>query len=358
MDFDFSGDQKALAEEVGKVLRKEGGIALARECLETSSPYSQHLWRMAGELGWCGVAIPEEYGGLGMSQFELCLIAEQCGRVLAPIPIASSIYLAAEALALAGSEEQKARYLPRLATGEIVGAVALFSGGAVRFDGRALRGMAMPVVDGLKADFAVVLAGDTLALVDLSQAGVERASLNDLDPTRPAARLAFADARAEPLGQPEEGGAIVRRLLDRAATLIAFEQIGIADACLELAVNYAGQRYAFGRLIGSFQAIKHKLADLYVLGQLARSNTYYAAWALVTDAPELAEAAASARVSAGAASQQAAHEAIQVHGGIGFTWEMDCHLFYRRAKHLNLVLGSLHEWKLRLSGELEGKIAA
>lgn len=357
MNFDFSDDQKALADEVGKVLRKEGGVALARACLEEGSAGCASLWRMAGELGWCGVAIPEAYGGLGMTHFELCLIAEQLGRVLAPIPFSSSIYLAAEALLLAGSESQKERLLPALAAGEIVCAVAPFAAD-VQFDGEILNGSVAPLVDGLQADWALLLAGETLLLVDLTQDGVARSGLRDLDPTRPSAQVSFAQVPAEALGTVGQGRAVLGQLLDRAATLIAFEQMGIADACLERAVEYAKQRYAFGRPVGSFQAVKHKLADLFVLNQLARSNAYYAAWALATDAPALPEAAASARVSAGVASQQAAQEAIQVHGGIGFTWELDCHLFYRRAKHLNLMLGSLNEWKLRLSHAVERKIAA
>jgi alkylation response protein AidB-like acyl-CoA dehydrogenase len=155
-----------------------------------------------------------------------------------------------------------------------------------------------------------------------------------------------------------QGWESVRGVLDRAAVLVAFAQVGGASACLEMATGYAKERHAFGRPIGSFQAIKHKLADVYVATELARSNAYYGAWALETGAAELTLAAATARVSASEAFFQAAKENIQVHGGIGFTWEMDCHLYYRRAKHLGLLLGSVRHWKDRVVSELEMRNAA
>jgi alkylation response protein AidB-like acyl-CoA dehydrogenase len=179
-----------------------------------------------------------------------------------------------------------------------------------------------------------------------------------LDPSRSHAEIKFSGAAAEALGTQGEGWALSRRILDRAAILMAFEQLGGADVCLEMAKDYALNRYAFGRKIGSFQAIKHKLADMYVGNELARSNAYYGAWALSTNAAELPEAAAGARISATDAYHFASKENIQTHGGMGFTWELDCHLYYRRAKLLGLALGATRGWKDRLVTYLETRNVA
>jgi alkylation response protein AidB-like acyl-CoA dehydrogenase len=215
------------------------------------------------------------------------------------------------------------------------------------------------VPDGEAAHLAVVAAqaagGLSLFLVELAGAGVARERLATIDPSRPSARLAFSAASAEPLGAAGEGEALIERLFDRAAVLFAFEQVGGAQAALDMAKAYALERYAFGRPIGSFQAIKHKLADVYVATELARSNAYYGAWALSKDAPELSVAAAAARVSASDAFNLAAKENIQTHGGMGYTWAFDCHIYYRRAKLLSLALGATRHWKERLIGALEAR---
>jgi alkylation response protein AidB-like acyl-CoA dehydrogenase len=218
-------------------------------------------------------------------------------------------------------------------------------------------------MDGDVADFAVVVAGEAhsgragLFLVDLTGPGVTRTSITTVDPTRSHARLVFDGAAAESLGAPGAGWPLVERLLDRAAVLVAFEQLGGAQAALDMARDYALGRFAFGRQIASFQAIKHKLADMYVGVELARSNAYYGAWALSKNAPELPVAAATARVAATEAYYQNAKENIQVHGGMGFTWEFDCHLHYRRAKLTALMLGSARRWKDLLVTRLEAGAA-
>jgi alkylation response protein AidB-like acyl-CoA dehydrogenase len=223
-------------------------------------------------------------------------------------------------------------------------------------------GTKVPVADGDVADFAVVVAahGDGRAglfLVDLTASGVTRASVATVDPTRSHARLVLDSVPGELLGAPGQGWPLTERLLDRAAVLVAFEQLGGAQAALEMAREYALGRFAFGRQIASFQAIKHKLADMYVGVELARSNAYYGAWALTKDAPELPVAAAAARVAASEAYYQAAKENIQIHGGMGFTWEFDCHLHYRRAKLTGLTLGSARRWKDLLVTRLEAGAA-
>jgi alkylation response protein AidB-like acyl-CoA dehydrogenase len=365
MNFDFSDEQRVLRDQARKFLSDRAAPARVRRVLESDEPYDRELWRAMAEMAWPGTAVPEAHGGAGFGYLELCVIAEELGRSLAPTPFSSSVYLATEALLLAGTPEQQRRYLPRLAAGELIGCLAWAEGPRLvtaarletRLAGGRLAGVKLPVADGDVAGLAVVLArgerGPALCLVDLEGPGVTRASIATVDPTRSHARVGFADAPAEPLGAPGEGWALFQRLLDRAAVLVAFEQVGGAQAALEMARDYALGRFAFGRPIGSFQAIKHKLADVYVAVELARSNAYYGAWALSTGAPELPVAAAAARVSATEAFFHAAKENIQTHGGMGFTWEFDCHLYYRRAKLLALALGSARRWKHALIDRLD-----
>jgi alkylation response protein AidB-like acyl-CoA dehydrogenase len=361
MNFDFSDDQKVLRDQARKFLSERAAPARVRRILETDEPYDRELWRGMVELAWPGTAIPEAHGGAGFGYLELCVIAEELGRSLAPTPFASSVYLATEAIAIAGSESQRTRWLSRFAMGETIGCLAVAEGPGTapgrrttaRVANGRLSGTKMPVADGDVADIAVVAAGDagggegalSLFLVDLHGAGVTRTPVKTIDPTRSHARLVFEQAPVEPLGAAGRGEALLERLFDRAAVLLAFEQVGGAQAALDMAREYALGRFAFGRPIASFQAIKHKLVDMYVAIELARSNAYYGAWALSTDAPELPVAAAAARVSASEAYWLAAKENIQTHGGMGFTWEFDCHLHYRRAKLLGLALGSVRRWK-------------
>ncbi len=365
MNFDFSDDLKLLRDQARKFLADRCPPATVRAVLEGSEPYDRALWRDMAAMGWTGAAIPEAYGGAGLGHLGLCVLAEELGSVLAPVPFSSSMYLASEALIAGGSEAQKQAWLPKLAAGEAIGTLAVAEGPG-KADPRKLRatfrngvlsGEKMPVPDGGAADMAIVAAqgdrGVVLVIVDLRGAGVTRETVETIDPSRAHARIVFDGAPAEVLGAPGDGEGLLRRVMDRAAILFAFEQVGGAQRALEMARDYALERYAFGRQIGSFQAIKHKLADVYVATELARSNAYYGAWALSRDAVELPVAAAAARVSANEAFFLAAKENIQVHGGMGFTWQFDCHLYYRRAKLLALTLGSTRVWKERLIGQLE-----
>jgi alkylation response protein AidB-like acyl-CoA dehydrogenase len=371
MDFDFNDDQKFLKNEARKFLEGRSPVSVVRGVLnDPSKDYDAGLWAAIGEQGWAGAAIPESYGGLGLGHLELCVIAEEIGRAVAPVPFASTVYFVAEALMLAGTEAQKQAWLPRIAAGEVIGCFATSerpgplseAQAQASVSGGKLSGTKMPVTDGAIANLAVVLARESgqinLYLVDLSGAGVTRKRLETLDPTRGAAKLIFNGAAAERLGEAGEGIALAEAVLNRAAVLLAFEQVGGSDRALEIAVEYAKERYAFGRPIGSYQAIKHKLADAYIKNQLARSNAYFGAWALSEDAPELPLAAASARVSACDAYWYTSKECIQTHGGMGFTWEVDAHLFYRRNHHLGLVAGSAKSWKERLVNQLERRNAA
>jgi len=365
MNFDFSDDLKELREQARKFLRERCPSTAVRRVLEGPEPYDKALWKEIAAMGWTGAAIPEDYGGAGLGHLGLCVLAEELGSVLAPVPFSSSVYLATEAIMAGGSETQKKSWLPKLASGEAIGTLALAEGPGkadvrklhTTFRGGSLSGEKLPVPDGDVADIAIVAAqgerGVVLTLVDLKSSGITRAAVDTIDPSRSHARITFANTAAEALGAPGEGEALLRRVQDRAAVLFAFEQVGGAQRSLEMARDYALQRYAFGRPIGSFQAIKHKLADVYVATELARSNAYYGAWALARNAPELPVAAASARISANEAFFLAAKENIQVHGGMGYTWEFDCHLYYRRAKLLSLALGSTRLWKDRLITQLE-----
>jgi alkylation response protein AidB-like acyl-CoA dehydrogenase len=376
MNFDFSDELKQLREEARRFLSERQALAAARRVLDGGEDMDRALWAEMAAMGWIGAAIPEEFGGAGLGHLGLCVLAEELGASLAPVPFASTAYLAGEAILMAGSAAQKARWLPKIAAGAAIGTLAVPEGpGAVEpkrlaasiAQGR-LNGVKQPVPDGMVADLAVVAAqgagGLSLHLVELGAPGVARERVATIDPSRPYARLAFSAAAAEPLGAAGEGEALLERLFDRAAVLFAFEQVGGAQAALDMAKSYATERYAFGRPIGSFQAIKHKLADVYVATELARSNAYYGAWALAEDAPELRVAAAAARVAASEAFALAAKENIQTHGGMGYTWAFDCHLFYRRAQVLALALGGVRHWKERLIdaletrniGELEGAI--
>jgi len=371
MNFDFSEDQKFLAGEARKFLEAESAIPVVREVLnDDSKDYSEALWKKIAEMGWLGTAIPEEQGGLGLGMLEMCVLAEEMGRVLAPVPFSSTAYYLTEAVKVAGSDEVKNDILPRIVAGEIIGCYAASEGPGhpdaanlkTTFDGSTVSGTKIPVADGGIATHALVLAkegsGASLVLVDLSGAGVTRKSLSTLDPTRGHAELTFSKTPGVRLGKAGDGESLNDQLLDKVAVLLAFEQLGGASRCLEMAKDYALQRYAFGRPIAGNQAIKHKLAEMYVKNEVARSNCFYGAWALSTDAPEMPEAAAAARVAASEAFWFASKENIQTHGGMGFTWEVDCHLYYRRAKLLAVQAGGPKVWKEKLVRALEQKNAA
>lgn len=375
MNFDFSDDQKQLRDQARKFLAEKCSPKAVRVVLDGKVPYDKELWQGLAEMGFLGVAIPEEFGGAGAGHLELCVIAEEMGRANAPVPFSSTVYLAAEALLIAGSDTQKKKWLPAIASGEAIGTLALFEGKGnpapknvkLTAANGVLNGVKKPVADGAIADFAVVAARTgssgrdsdvSLFLVDLKSGGIEVKSLTNLDPTRGQAEITFKDAKAEPLGAAGEGWSILTQVLDRAAVLCAFEQVGGADRALEMGRDYALDRIAFGRQIGSFQAVKHMLADMYVSATLARSNSYYGAWALSTNSAELPEAAAAARISATQAFQHCAKNNIQVHGGMGFTWEFDCHMYYRRANATALGLGSLSYWEDQLIERMRKKNAA
>ena len=249
MNFDFSDDQKQLRDQARKFLAEKCSPKAVRVVLDGKVPYDKELWQGLAEMGFLGVAIPEEFGGAGAGHLELCVIAEEMGRANAPVPFSSTVYLAAEALLIAGSDTQKKKWLPAIASGEAIGTLALFEGKGnpapknvkLTAANGVLNGVKKPVADGAIADFAVVAARTgssgrdsdvSLFLVDLKSGGIEVKSLTNLDPTRGQAEITFKDAKAEPLGAAGEGWSILTQVLDRAAVLCAFEQVGGADRAL------------------------------------------------------------------------------------------------------------------------------
>ena len=291
MNFEFSEDQVLLKNQIRKALDDNCRPVDVRQILESDTPYDKNLWKVLGEMGLHGTAIDDSLGGAGAGYLELCVVAEELGRALAPVPFTSSVFMATEAIKIAASEEQQAALLPDLASGKKIGTVAAWErtgplradAMTVRCDNGLLSGTKMLVPDGDVADLAIVIAkedaGLSLFAVDLTDKGVTRTTLETIDPTRNFSTLSFHAVAAQRLGVAGEGWALLQQVLDRAAVLVAFEQIGGAQKALEMATDYARERYAFGRPIGSFQAVKHMLANMYVDLVLASTTCYYGAWA-------------------------------------------------------------------------------
>ncbi len=357
MDFSFSPEQEQLRGYAARWLERNSSSREVRDLMGTADGFDRAQWKSMAEMGWQAMAIPEEYGGAGFGFLELFVLLEEQGRTLLCAPFFSTVVMAATALA-AGTEEQRSEWLPRIAAGEIVATVAHAEPGGgwtpedvgleavAGDDGWTLTGVKSFVLDGSVADLFVVAArtldGVELILVPAGADGLTVRPLDVMDQTRKQAEVTF-DAVTVPggalLGGPGQGEAILGRVLERAAVALAAEQVGGAQACLDMAVTYAKDRRQFGRPIGSFQAIKHKCADMQVEVEAARAAAYYAAWAIATDSEERAQVVPVAKAYCSQAFYQCAAETIQIHGGIGFTWEHDAHLYFKRAKSSELMFG-------------------
>ena len=339
MSFALTDDQEELRRVVRRFFEEKSSPAAVRETMESDAPFDPKLWeQMAGELGLPALHIPEAYGGQGFSFVELAVVFEEAGRALVTSPLFSSVGLAANAILAAGSEEQRARLLPGIAAGEVLGTAAVGDPrAAVTADGSSLSGTVRFVVDGMTADLLIVPAAGALYAVDAGAAGVERQPMTALDLTRPQATVTLAGAPAERLGDGDAAAA--RRATDYALTCLAAEMAGGARRCLDASVGYARERIAFGVPIGSFQGIKHQLAELYMKIEQAASVAYHAAGAAAEDDPELPLVASIAKAYCSDAYTEMATENIQIHGGIGFTWEHDAHLYFRRARASEVMLG-------------------
>ncbi len=359
MNFDLSEEQKMLAEQARGLLAERTPYDHLRDLIDRGAEWDEALWRELGEMGFLGANIPEAYGGLGLSALDLGVIAEEIGRANAAVPFFSSIVLAAEAIRLGGSEEQKAEWLPRLASGETVATLAYSEGPGplaptgVAFANGVVTGTKTPVADGGIADIAVVLTDSGAAIVRLDQPSVSRTRLDGFDHLRAHYRLDFDGAAAEIFPRRLD----VSDLFDRAAVQASFEATGAAEACLQMARDYALERQIFGRSLASYQAIKHKLADIAVQVELSRSNAFFAGWAASEAPGDLPGAASAARLTAIAAFESAARENLQVHGGIGYTQEANCHFYYRRERLLAVNIGNRDYWAGRLIAHLPGSQA-
>jgi alkylation response protein AidB-like acyl-CoA dehydrogenase len=357
MDFDLSEDAKTLKEAARRFLADRAGPAVARAVMEAGTSHDEALWAGIVAQGWPAVRVPEANGGLGLGADEACVLAEEMGRSLAPAPLVSTL-AAVEAILLAGTQEQQTRHLPALASGDAIGCIAWAEGtkspaampGARLADGR-LSGAKSPVIDGRAATLAIVTVagpdGPAMAIAPLD--GVTRHTVDTIDRVRPSAALHFDGTPAEPLGTAGDWV----RLSERLAVLHAWEALGTAEAARDMTVAYAKDRVAFGQRIGRYQGVKHKLADMYIKAELARAHALHGCWAWGSDAAELAEAAAAARVASLDALGFTAEESVQLHGGIGFTWEHDAQFFYRRNRLLAATIGSRVHWADRLVRALE-----
>jgi alkylation response protein AidB-like acyl-CoA dehydrogenase len=363
MNFAFSSEQEMLRDSVRSFLSKKAPMTHVRELMETATGYDPELWAEMAALGLPAMHIPEEYGGAGFDYFELGIVLEEAGRVLTPSPLFGSVVLAANLLLLAGSEDQKRAYLPGIAAGEMTATVAIIeeSGGwdaagiaataVADGDEIVLTGTKSFVVDGHTAHTLFVAARDEAGdvgfyAVDGHAAGVTRHRLETMDMTRTQSHVELDEVRVPATRRLAASDAdTLARLYDLAVTGLAFEQVGGAQMCLEMSVAYAKERMQFGRPIGSFQAIKHKCADMLVAVESAKSAAFHAGWAAGADPAELQIAAPLAKAFCSDAYFAIAGDTIQVHGGIGFTWEHNAHLYFKRAKSSQLLFGDPGDWR-------------
>ena len=370
MKLAVAAEQQELGDAVRRFLADRAPVSRVRELMETPDGIDPQVWQQAGaQLGLQGIAIPEEYGGAGFSFAEQAIVLEELGAALYGGPYLASAVLAATAL-LSGSDEGARReLLPGIASGQTVATLAVteddgsWDPAAVRLTaapaapdggGWILDGHKSFVLDGHIADLILVVAatgsGLSLFAVQSGAAGLDRRVLPTLDQTRKLARLEFRSVSAARLiGAPGEAGAVLARTLDVAAIALAAEQLGGAQRALDMAVGYAKTRHQFGRPIGSFQAIKHRCADLLLEVSSLRSAVRYAAAAVAEDSAEIPVVAALTKAYASDVYFHVAAENIQIHGGIGFTWEHDAHLYFKRAKSSELLLGDASYHRERLA---------
>jgi alkylation response protein AidB-like acyl-CoA dehydrogenase len=355
--FAFSDEQQELRRGVRRFLEDKSPSRQVRRLMETDEGYDRAVWsQMAQQLGLQGLTIPEEHGGAGGGPVEQLIVLEEMGRVLLCAPYFATAVLAVNALRASGDASAQRDILPGIAAGTTIATLAVpeddGSWSTERLRTRARRSGAAYVLEGAKsfvldgtiADLVLVVAraeeGPTLFAVDGHDPQLSRRSLHTIDMTRKQAALAFDGVPARLVGTPGAAGSVVEKTLQLAIVALAAEQVGGAQRCLDMSVDYAKLRVQFGRPIGSFQAIKHKCADMLLEVESARSAAYYAAWAAADGSGELPLVASLAKAYCSEAYFHVAAENIQVHGGIGFTWEHDAHLYYRRAKSSEVMLGS------------------
>jgi alkylation response protein AidB-like acyl-CoA dehydrogenase len=371
MELELSDEQRALRDAARAFLEREAPISYARAMLEDERGWREDVWRRMAELGWTALPFPEEVGGIGQGFVALSILLAEMGRVVLPGPYFSTVVLAGHAILDAGSEAQRKEWLPRIAAGELTAAFA-FEEDPPSYDEAAVRCAATPdgagwrlrgekrfVIDAASAERLVVAAraedGVGLYLVARDDPAVAVAPVRTMDGTRRVAHVRLDGPAAERLG--DGGWPAVRRVLDRACVALAAELLGAAERVLERSVAYAKERVQFGRPIGSFQAVKHRLADMAVEVESLRNAVAYAAWAVERDHPDAPLAASMAKAYGSDAARRITASGIQVHGGIGFTWEHDMHLYFKRAKASEAAFGSADWHRERIARLLERRYA-
>ena len=352
MEFDLDADQKALRDAARAFLEREAPIAYARAMMDDERGYRDDVWRKMADLGWMALPFPEDAGGVGQGFVALAILLSEMGRVVLPGPYFSTVVLAGQAIAEAGTDAQRKELLPAIAAGELIAAFAdAGSSVSATQDGErfSLDGEARFVLDGATAQKVVVSADDGLFVADAAPA----TAVDVLDATRKVAHLRFNGTAAERLGDRADAARAKQRVLDRACVGLAAEMLGAAERVTELAVDYAKQRVQFDRPIGSFQAVKHRAADMHMDVESIRNAVYYAAWAIERDHPDASLAASMAKAYASDGFRRVSSSGIQVHGGIGFTWEHDMHLYFKRAKASEVAFGSADFHRERMARLLE-----
>ena len=359
MDFTFSDEQDALRDAVRSFLRRDAPPSYVHAMAEDSRGFTDELWGQVAELGWTGLLVPEASGGLGLGLVDMTVVMEEMGRLPLPGPFFSSAVLATLAAVRLDADD----LLHGLASGTLRGTVALeeqgHDGPVERVRTRARRraatwvlsGHKPLVLDGHTADWVIVVARTEEGLGSFLLQSPAATPVPTLDPTRKAARLVLEEQPAERIGIPGDHTALWRRVADDAGVMLAAELVGASDAALELGVEYAKARVQFDRPIASFQAIRHKAVDMLHRLELARVGTHYAAWTSDVDHPEREHAAAMAKGYAAEAAVFVTAEDIQIHGGVGFTWECDAHWYYKRAKQNDAMLG-YQGWQRRRLADL------
>jgi alkylation response protein AidB-like acyl-CoA dehydrogenase len=343
MEFVLDGSQRSLKEDARKFFARNCPIAEVRRITETEHAYDADLWAKMADQGYMGLIFPEEYGGLGLSIFELILILEECGRAVLPGPFFSTVVLVGAVLDAAGSDEQKEKYLAPICMGEARSTLAILEADpswkpadakVTAVDGK-LTGEKLFVTDAGVADTIVVAAKDGVYVVEAGAPGLTIVPMLGIDLARKIYAVKFGNTPGEKLAHPEG----LARALEIASVAAVGELVGCMQAMLDLTVEYAKERKQYGKPIGSFQSVQHQCADSYVETESSRSAAYYAAWALGEKTEDASVAASIAKVYASDAGRTVGNRSIQCHGGIGFTWESDLHLYYRRAKALETMMG-------------------
>jgi alkylation response protein AidB-like acyl-CoA dehydrogenase len=353
MQFGLNENQELLRDSARSFFAGECPMSEVRRLMETETAYDAGLWRKLADQGYTGIIFSEEYGGVGLGTVELILLMEEAGRALLPGPFFSTVVLSGAVIDAIASAEQKKKYLEPICRGEARATVAILEAGA-NWDLRELRtnaangkvsGEKLFVADAAVADWILVLAQNGVFLVDARSPGVTISRMSSMDLTRKLYSVQFKGVSAEKLGDLDG----VRAAIDLATAALVAEMVGGMQRTLDLTVEYAKTRKQFGKSIGSFQAVQHQCADMYLETESSRSAAYYAAWALQENVPDASAAVSIAKIYASDASRTVGNRGIQIHGGMGFTWENDLHLYYRRAKASETAFGDATFHRERLA---------